>query len=1476
MKEKECLELVHKENALKSNVSNPFLVNVQVLTNDGQLEKAEKLAHGFQEKALKVGTIQRKLDDVEKLHDKTKTVSDKKLVNENEMLNMQLRALRAELDSLQSNKENYTATVSQLTLDKKELKKRVHELAQELKRKMEENEAQTSELRQQLKEVNSKLARQQTTVESQKSSLEEQLKIAQESLREANESFETQRVAYLGRINQLESDLEASHQTAQKGQTDLEKAVKEIQKLDGKKHQYQEDLNNLREAFEDSAQEKDSEIQRLKQLLEEMTQTLSETQVRYNKASSDYSSLKKKSIRQLEELQAQAQQTHSKFSTKNKDLAAKLRSTEENLGKELKRSHKLKTQVQHLEKELKGNSEHSVEEIQMLKASVIRLETSLATTTEALDRKSRSLETLQQDFTELQEKSEQKGHELMREISEQSTKNTDACEENKRLISSITSLEHALSCANANLDKEQALISQLRSTSEARIAELESKLMDLHENYTNQDHCLQSVLQDERNKVIQLREELDQKDNIIMQLEEEKEKRLGQWKDEKDQLVAKVSDSSTTIHELQLEIQQLSAKTSEEHSTFSRAETRLKAENKLLQGQIMQYHEKLGRIESDLESSRQISAEQNTSLQHQEDLLAEKQEDINKLTNSISELSSEISLKQNVICDLGAQLARANEDTEARMDELSELQFCLKECQTELLTTTDSLLIEKQNASGLASELYEAKRNLESFRCSLTSTERSSQETQSALQESHRKISEMTKQVQELQVSVLESKQALQEAEKSHAEKTQEMENGLESAREQAQMEVQELNIQLTAARTSLSSAESLIEEHSAGIQGLRQIVENKEQELIAAEKSNTERQQEIENLKHQIEASGEDAQKCIRRLQEDLKKTQDVLEAAKKDSESQTLILAGLESQLKDKENEIILLTESSGQKDAEIENLQRQAESSSQQAKAEIRNLSEKLIEAQMSFDATSNEYNELSSKLEEVTLDLAEKEQELDFFVEADAQKSQEIESLQKQLGLTSDQAQEELQRISKDLSESQARVNSLGDIIQAQKLEIQKLLASASDLERAKDHLILQKTQVENQIEQLLLETSREQAKLNSRVFELESQKKELSLALGTAKSDLVSITTQNKQQQAQLAELDSHLTESLKIVAGKESVVSALNAKLLDLEATVSSLQDQLCGSEQQALDQSGMVQELTSALNVAQGNIETYEENMKAKIAETQSLMQENETLKVSEACLQEQTRSLSVKLAHSETDFKNSVTTYLNQVKELEAELKAKELELHAKLAKARDESDRIESQLRADGEALSSQMVASKERIFELEADLRVLGNREKEVAKAATQQIALVEEQVTSKVKTLESESKDLVTRLQLQIDLAEQYETQLNDVKSRLSVAELRLMNEVSARDLQVRALEDRVRSKTSEFETFQKATLEQKRSVSKSKDESKHLQSELEKTREDVKRYKEFEKMGILERQSLQSRLMESEKDISKLTLEMER
>jgi chromosome segregation ATPase len=198
------------------------------------------------------------------------------------------------------------------------------------------------------------------------------------------------------------------------------------------------------------------------------------------------------------------------------------------------------------------------------------------------------------------------------------------------------------------------------------------------------------------------------------------------------------------------------------------------------------------------------------------------------------------------------------------------------------------------------------------------------------------------------------------------------------------------------------------------------------------------------------------------------------------------------------------------------------------------------------------------------------------------------------------------------------------------------------------------------------------------------------------------------------------------------------------------------------------------------------------------------------------------------------------------------------------------------MEMQLTTKREALSSQVVAYKGKVHEMEAKLYAVGNREKEMAQTATRQIALVKEEFANKIKALESENKDLVVRLQSQTDLAEQCEVQLNDVKSRLSVAELRLMNEVSSRDLQVRALEDRVRSKTSEFEAFQKATLEQKRSAGKSKDETKHLQSELEKTREDVKRYKEFEKMGILERQSLQSRLIESEKDVSKLSLEMER
>jgi chromosome segregation ATPase len=148
-----------------------------------------------------------------------------------------------------------------------------------------------------------------------------------------------------------------------------------------------------------------------------------------------------------------------------------------------------------------------------------------------------------------------------------------------------------------------------------------------------------------------------------------------------------------------------------------------------------------------------------------------------------------------------------------------------------------------------------------------------------------------------------------------------------------------------------------------------------------------------------------------------------------------------------------------------------------------------------------------------------------------------------------------------------------------------------------------------------------------------------------------------------------------------------------------------------------------------------------------------------------------------------------------------------------------------------------------------------------------------------QMTEKLQTLVSEHQaellglqhhmaEMKTEAAVKKEIFDGLNAELSEARNKLNIAELRLMNEVSSKDLQLKLLEDRLRKKTDECDQIVKSNLDQKKASIKHKDENKHLLAELERCKEDLKRCKDFEKTHSQERKVLQEKLTASEHSLT--------
>lgn len=215
---------------------------------------------GYQEKSAQVTSLQKKLEELERQNGKQKIILDRKKDENNEMLLAQVKQLQSEMLSLTNEKSSLQATLNQAKVERRELAHKIKDITVKMQVLKEDNASKELKMSHDLEEIaklreanGSQATEFRETLQAMK---QKELEMKEDHQRESL-SFEKQKSAYLARINELERKLNQieDHLTDKNSQ---------LEKLKIQFNQIEEGKKNELKASEKHLQETENELQHLK------------------------------------------------------------------------------------------------------------------------------------------------------------------------------------------------------------------------------------------------------------------------------------------------------------------------------------------------------------------------------------------------------------------------------------------------------------------------------------------------------------------------------------------------------------------------------------------------------------------------------------------------------------------------------------------------------------------------------------------------------------------------------------------------------------------------------------------------------------------------------------------------------------------------------------------------------------------------------------------------------------------------------------------------------------------------------------------------------------------------------------------------------------------------------------------------------------------------------------------------------------
>lgn len=585
------------------------------------------------------------------------------------------------------------------------------------------------------------------------------------------------------RIQELEAklhDYEASlaKMAAEKEQlfSELEQAQENLKEMENECKTAQENKENLQQIMQEELSAKDEEVAKLQKELsvvceekegletivnssKEASSQAEDQLLRTQNIISDYErqqDLSRNKEKSLQELLSQSEETNANFQVQLGKVEQQCRNSEQD-------ANKLQQQILHvqqgsaeLEREVQELREKLAQEQEKQREACERLEKSSCAEEQLLTAQDviRNLERLQEisrntekSLQEHLNQSEEDNANLQVRIGETEREYRNIHKEAKALQQEIllvqqgsAEMEHEVKDLREKIVQEEE---KLEKASE-NLKDLQTENEDLRQQLEDANNNLESSLQENRRTVLELQEDIREKDNHVEQLQEE----LTLAEQRHAEIKSLSTNNQTEISDLQAEL----IDTKEQFYTVSQEKARLAHSHKELEQSVAEKEERILALELKSNEGKKIISEQEKKVEGLVDKLEDYENEISKLSkeNKQFRVSLDDALQtqqemEKLIEESHGEAKALEQQLSAAHESITDLETAFERGEDKNSQMEENLREAKDRIKKLETQLEESQKEFRALEKECHETEKEFEKAQTSLDSFQEKIASLEK-----------------------------------------------------------------------------------------------------------------------------------------------------------------------------------------------------------------------------------------------------------------------------------------------------------------------------------------------------------------------------------------------------------------------------------------------------------------------------------------------------------------------------------------------------------------------------------------------------------------------------------------------------------------------------------------------------------------------------------------------------------
>ncbi|CAK88942.1 unnamed protein product (macronuclear) [Paramecium tetraurelia] len=617
-----------------------------------------------------------------------------------ELEEQQKRALEQKEKQLEQQKNDYERRIQQKEAEIQELKLHYEKI-------LEENRGIIKQLEQELLIKKEELNQAVQELIMKEEEYQEQLSQVNEKQKESEDNcFELRSKAIPEKdqtIDQLKADVE---------QKDYELKIQN------------EDFMNQQNLLFDIIKQKDNEIIKLQEDLDDHSNRLEEASKVIDKYSNCNSELKGAIDQLNHQLEKQKQIINDlqiKENTSAQILDEKVKSLNEILQSKQSEVDNLQMRLESEDTVIKQQNQQNTKQIQTTEKKIKDLEQENQNYLEELDEKEQCISQLEQKLQTSQKEKEIATNQLtnqIKDLQQQLLSSNQGVEEQKIWVIHYKKEVDKLN-KEASLSQQISQQYQSQKNENDQIKLENQKLNKLLDNYQQQISLIKKEIDQAKIEKTKLIDQISQQENKILELEEIKlQKQILQGKVNElqkcqSEALQKYQQSQAQLHTFQDDLQ---------HSKKEIQE--IKQKNKVLaqqqQNEMSKFNEEMHAIQEELEQSRKIQMEIKKSEQEQREQNLQLKQNYEKLVlenqqlnNQLDEMQQDINQDKEEILKKDETIYKLSDQVKYKTQQLEAQNSLINQVEQNKLNQTNQILLQSNQLTNLSKELFSLKQQLQ-------------------------------------------------------------------------------------------------------------------------------------------------------------------------------------------------------------------------------------------------------------------------------------------------------------------------------------------------------------------------------------------------------------------------------------------------------------------------------------------------------------------------------------------------------------------------------------------------------------------------------------------------------------------------------------------------------------------------------------------------------------------------------------------